>query len=392
MIFLGCLFDRSKEKYYLSKSKNGLSNAVNTFQWNLIEGFNANSGEPIKIFNVLPVGIFPFQYKEFILKSNQWFYKDSQNFEIGCINIPFIKQYQRYRTCRKLLNNSEDKNIIIYSTYYPFLKAVYKLDKSYSVTLIVTDLPEFYDLGKTSFVKRFLRKRNNTKIYKCMERVDKFVLLTEQMKEPLRLNGRPYTVVEGICSNDISENVPNTAEKEKIILYTGTLHRKFGVANLLKAFAMIENSNYRLWLCGSGDAQDEIEKAAREDARIKFFGYVDKKTVKDLQNKATLLVNPRQNNDEFTKYSFPSKTMEYMLSGKPVLMYKLDGIPNEYDKYLYYFDGDEIEQITEKIIEICEKPDYELRKFGKKAQEFVSKEKNPYCQAKKIINLLESIR
>ena len=38
-------------------------------------------------------------------------------------------------------------------------------------------------------------------------------------------------------------------------------------------------------------------------------------------------VNPRQNNEEFTKYSFPSKTMEYLASGVPVVAYKLDGIP-----------------------------------------------------------------
>ena len=387
MLFVGCLFNREKEEEYLEKSKCGLSNAVNTFQWNCLEGFFHN-GMPATIVNVLPVGIFPKQYKDLILKDEKWEAFGKTHQQVGCINLPFIKQWQRSRAVKKILKNSQDKKIIVYSAYLPFLRAVYKLNSEYDITLIVTDLPEFYDLGKSNWLKKILRKWNNNRVYKYMERVDRFVLLTEQMKEPLRVGNRPYTIVEGICSEQalgLSETVNST---EKIILYTGTLHKQFGILNLLAAFVNIKDANYRLWICGSGDAENEIKEMAQQDPRIHFYGYVEKSVAIELQRKATVMVNPRQNVGEYTKYSFPSKTMEYLASGKPVVAYKLDGIPNEYDPYINYVKDNSTESLAQTLIEVCE--DYgKIREKALKAREFLLTKKSAVMQAKKIMDLMK---
>lgn len=42
----------------------------------------------------------------------------------------------------ELLTES-DKEILIYSTYLPFLRAIRKLKSDVKITLIVTDLPDF---------------------------------------------------------------------------------------------------------------------------------------------------------------------------------------------------------------------------------------------------------
>ena len=386
MVFLGCLFDRAREKEYLQNSKKGLSNAANTFQWNLIEGFYQNA-QSVKIVNALPVGTFPKQYKKLRLRSGKWG-NDGNNYELGCLNLPVIKQHRRYIGAKRLIKKSDDKNVVIYSTYAPFLKAVYKLDSSYNVSLIVTDLPDFYDLGNVSAFRKFLRKINNKKIYRYLSRIDKFVLLTEQMAEPLRVGNRPYVVVEGIANGCPGEF--GTPEK-KSILYTGTLHKQFGILTLLEAFSLIEDPDAELWICGGGDARAEVEAAAQKDSRIKFFGYVSKDTVRELQQKAYILINPRQNDGEYTKYSFPSKTMEYMLSGKPVLMYKLSGIPAEYDPYLYYIEGNSAEDMKNAVLKIFESDGGEIAKRSLAAARFVAENKCSAVQAKKIIDLMESL-
>ena len=384
MIFLGCLFDRKREKEYYKNSKIRLANAVNTFQWNLLDGFYAN-GQQVKIINALPVGTFPRLYKKLFLKSGEW--GDGQNYEIGCINLPFIRQYQRYRKAKKQIKKSEDKKILIYSAYEPFLKAAYKLDKSYQVTVVITDLPEYYDLGKSSNLKKWLRKRNNKKIYQYLKRVDKFVILTEQMTEPLHIGERPYAVVEGIANGE-----PSAAEQaeKKSILYTGTLHRQFGILTMLEAFALVEDPDAELWICGGGDAEVQVAEAAKADNRIKFFGFVTKDTVAELQKKAFMLINPRQNEGEYTKYSFPSKTMEYMLSGKPVLMYKLDGVPDEYDPYLNYIQGNSAEDMKNAIVKLFGSEKEAVERAGA-AAEFVSQNKGSAVQAKKVIELMENL-
>lgn len=387
MIFLGCLFDRTREKEYLQNSKTGLSNAANTFQWNLLEGFYQN-GRTVEILNALPVGTFPKRYKKLLLNSGPWGQNGHNNYELGCLNLPFVKQYQRYLKAKKLLKKSNDKNIVIYSAYEPFLKAAYKLDDSYNVTVIITDLPEFYDLGKTSSLKKRLRARNNKRIYKYLKRADGFVLLTEQMAEPLDVGGRPYVVVEGIANGEIGTPLKSG---KKSILYTGTLHRQFGILTLLEAFSLIDDPEAELWICGGGDSKAEVEAAAKRDGRIKFFGYVSKETVAELQQKAFMLINPRQNDGEYTKYSFPSKTMEYMLSGKPVLMYRLSGIPADYDPYLCYIEGDSANDMKSAICKIFESDADEVAKRSEAAARFVAENKNSVVQSKKIIDLMERL-
>lgn len=389
MIFLGCLFNRDDETRLLKLCKNGLPNAVNTYQWTLIDGLNQNIDAPISIYNVLPVGTFPQQFKKFYLPTKKWTYCGSHNVEIGCINLPFIKQFVRFVKIKQLLYRAGDKEILIYSTYLPFLKAVQKLDSSYRVTLIVTDLPEFYDLRQVSRLHRWFRIKNNCKISAYLKRIDSFVLLTEQMKAPLNVGERPYVVVEGICGTKTSLPLQPILKK-KVILYTGTLHYQFGIRRLLEAFSLIDDSSYELWICGAGEAEKEICSCAERDNRIHFFGYVTKAETIRLQQQATLLVNPRSNEGEYTKYSFPSKTMEYMASGVPVVMYKLDGIPNEYDDYLFYVDGCLAQGLKDKIVEVCSLNQKIRCEIGIKMKNFVFEQKNEFAQAKQIIELNRS--
>ena len=393
MIFMGVLFRKEQEEEILLHSTNGISNASNTFQWNMIDGIRENIGQNLHIVNALPVGTWPTFYQKLFLDTKEWSFNDRSCYELGGLNLPFLKQFVRYKKAhnvlKRLIKNENEKEIIIYSAYMPFLKAVYKLPSRIKVSVIVTDLPEYYDLSCVSAIRKKLRSWQNKMIAKYMTRIDSFVLLTEQMKEPLRIGDRPYTVVEGICNIDCANAscADVVSSDEKIILYTGTLHKIFGIANLVEAFMKIDDPSYRLWICGSGDMQQEVERAAQKDSRIVFWGYVSKQKINELQEKATVLVNPRQNNEEYTKYSFPSKTMEYMMSGKPVVMYKLDGVPKDYEDYLCYVSGDTINDLRDKLVEVCSMPISDRKKIGEQAKAFVLSQKNSKYQARKVLEL-----
>jgi glycosyltransferase involved in cell wall biosynthesis len=143
------------------------------------------------------------------------------------------------------------------------------------------------------------------------------------------------------------------------------------------------NSNCELWLFGSGDYEDEIKKSAEIDNRIKFFGRVSRETVLKAEKEATLLLNLRNNNDDYTKYSFPSKMVEYMLSGTPLLTTALDGIPGEYYSFVYSVNENDTEKIALLVDEILKNPE-EVQKLGEKAKNFVTENKNCFVQAEKI--------
>ena len=104
---------------------------------------------------------------------------------------------------------------------------------------------------------------------------------------------------------------------------------------------------------------------------------------------ATLLFNPRQTGEEYVKYSFPSKTMEYMSTGTPVLTTVLPGMPKEYHPYVYLLEEETADAIAEKLRQIFAQPADALFEKGMKAREFILKEKNNVTQAGKILAMLE---
>lgn len=393
-LFLTLQYDLKKEKEYIEKSKVALQAAANAFQNNLILGFreaNANC----EIMNTVPVATFP-KYGQVLFSNKNGSLCGYSNIEIGFLNLPILKQITRIinywvQIKNWIKNTPGEKYIIAYSLYLPFEIVLKKIKKMYpyiKLGLICPDLPCEFGILPQNRIKAKVQMIYGKKTLSYAKYVDFFILFTEQMRIPLNVGNRPYTVVEGICSPQSIHYQTPLNTNDRIILYTGTLNEKLGIGNLLCAFSTIKSSRYRLWICGDGDMRDEVKKAADNDSRIRFYGFVDKKTVADLQQKATLLINPRQNGDEFTKYSFPSKTMEYMVSGKPVLMYKLDGIPDEYDEYLNYVNGNSVEHLKCAIMNLCEKSNLELFNIGEKAKEFILTNKSSLVQAKKIIDFL----
>ena len=134
-----------------------------------------------------------------------------------------------------------------------------------------------------------------------------------------------------------------------------------------------------------------IRTEVKKDNRIVYKGQLPRDEVLKLQKTATVLVNPRQNNEDFTKYSFPSKNLEYLSSGVPLVAYKLDGIPCEYANYIRFVEDNSDQSLADALIEICELTDEERKKIGKKAREFVLNEKNDKVQVKKVIDYLKSV-
>ena len=138
MIYLGPLYRKEDEKDIISCVKCGLSNAPNRFQYALLEGFAENEVEKLSLVNVLPVGVWPKNCTKLKLPAKNWLFHNHPCYELGCINLPFIKQKQRERACAKLLKQlcCEDREVLIYSCYLPFLRAARKLPGDVKITLI----------------------------------------------------------------------------------------------------------------------------------------------------------------------------------------------------------------------------------------------------------------
>ncbi|MFK9117580.1 glycosyltransferase [Peribacillus frigoritolerans] len=260
---------------------------------------------------------------------------------------------------------------------------------------IVTDIPDYmqnYTVQKKKGVKSLVSNMYRKICNHFMYRYDSYIILTEQMNNIMNPNRKPYVVIEGMVDLDMKDipNNLNNKYSEKIVIYAGALYEKYGVKKLIEAFLKLKIDDARLWLFGSGEMEEEIRSYEQLDNRVKYFGVEPNEDIVKKQLKATLLVNPRPSNEEFTKYSFPSKNMEYMVSGTPILTTPLKGMPEEYYEYVYLFEDETEEGITKTLQNILSKSKEELHEKGKHSKEFVLNNKNNIVQATSTIEMINN--
>ena len=189
-----------------------------------------------------------------------------------------------------------------------------------------------------------------------------FILLTEQMNEVINLNKMPYVVIEG-CSDSKMNDLKNVEKnKKRIVLYSGKLSEKFGIKLLIEALKKIKQDDVELWIYGDGEAKDYVKEEAQKSNKIIYKGLVSNREVVEAQMQATLLINPRPTNQQYTKYSFPSKDIEYMASGTPMLTTILPGMPKEYCDYVYLIKDESINGLYKAIDDVKASEQYIRRK------------------------------
>ena len=84
--------------------------------------------------------------------------------------------------------------------------------------------------------------------------------------------------------------------------------------------------------------------------------------------------------------------MEYLASGTPCIIFKLDGIPDEYFEYCYIVKDKNIDSLKNKIIEVCELNDNIRISFAESAKKFIYENKNPTVQCEKVIQMLTKLQ
>ena len=398
ILMLSLMYPEDQLEEVAQNAKDKLQNQINSYQRAFVEGIRSNlkSDENLDLVNCLPVGIYPFQYRQLFLKKG--IHDGGKIRQLGCLNLPWFKQKGRMvgalREIKRWIHeNPENRTLLLYTQYLPYMEAVCWLKKRYSdlrAAVIVTDLPNELGLasGRKGLMKAIEYRRGSRSIQLCQQ-MDGFVLLTEPMAEALQIAHKPYIVIEGLIqSNALLERDDETSAK-LAILYTGTLEPALGIGDMLKAFA--EMPDCELWICGQGSMQEQVFDASNRYPNIKYFGFVPQKEALALQAKATALINPRTPEGIFTRYSFPSKTLEYLRSGKPVICYQLEGIPSDYDPYLMYIGEQGSAGIKRAVRRLREMSAQERQAWGNAGREYVLCTKNPSVQCQKLLSLLRKL-
>lgn len=399
ILYIGTVTESQEYEQIVKESKVKPSVAPQTFETAFLNGVKANGFIDVECFSFPMIASFPGS------KLLCWKEK-KQTLECGfpvswipAVNLPVLKMISQAHTSKKMIKSwlkkqdrPEDVCILTYSIYGPVATNILRYGKKYRCKTVafVPDLPEHMYVSKRG-LQGFLAKFYYRRVKAIQSRFDGYIYLTEAMKDRIT-SEKPYLIVEGVADESLFE-VPekvSSPEDKAVIMYAGTLSRRYGIAELVEAFRQTK-LDAQLHIYGFGDFAPELEKITQEDARIQYKGRVGRAEILEKEREAALLVNVRNPRDDYTAYSFPSKTIEYMSSGTPLLTSRLPGIPPEYFDYCYSIAGNDVSEIKTALERIMG-DSYEARcEMGRRARNFIRENKTAFRQAERVLHFIAQI-
>lgn len=322
---------------------------------------------------------------------------------IPAINLPVIKFISIFISTLLIsikwsVKNHHESNRLILSSinYLPVSCANHIVARIFAQknVCIFTDTTEFRNIPERiksyGFLKRNLWPFYSKIVHWTENEYDGYILFSKYMNEIINQKKRPYVVAEGMF-NEKDIDLNSKPERKNSILFAGSLFKQYGVLQVISAFSLIPKLDYELWIVGSGELNDEIKDKIGRNENIKFFGFLPRNDVFQLEKSASLLINIRDPQERFTRYSFPSKLFEYLASGTPVLTSRLLGIPDEYHDYLFFTETIDPEKIGIDIMKILNLSQKTRDEIGTNNRHFILSEKNASRQTEIILNFLNEL-
>ncbi len=380
-LFVGYYVDEMTFELILKEKINNMSVARQKFEYNLIRGLHAQLGENIDFISYVPTnGRLQIPTQSYIENAKVKHLPIEKSSARSAILAGKIFEQYLLDICKK---SQDGLRVIMYAVNPIFEHYLVKYKKKYNIKFVTicSEVPELRRYGNSFFSK--IKKRVFTWFN---EQFDGYVFFSAEMKNVVRYKSKRTMVLEGIAP-EIRKKP--TSGKKNIIMYAGGLAADNKIPFLLECCKEIPEI-CEVWICGVGSDEDTIRALASQDSRIKYFGRVNNKEVLEMEEKAKILINFRSPAEELTKYSFPSKILEYIASGSLVLSTKLLGIPEEYFEYIVPVDQADKEKVKKAIIHNLQLKDEQYIEYCEAAQEFIGK-KNYYLQSKKIVDFVNSI-
>jgi len=205
------------------------------------------------------------------------------------------------------IQSEEIHAIITYNPYPWHVYAARKLRKKYNIPWVCLNL-DFDDVGADWGI--FLKNAGDA---------DGHLFLSHWGYENAPVRNKIH-LDSGVTSIPASYAAAKPADTINIV-YLGKLSKSGGLESLLKLPERIDSQNVRFIYGGKGypAADQSLRALAQKDSRVEYLGFVEEAQVRDLFERATIFLNPRDPDDVVNDMVFPSKIMEYLRYGKTVV-------------------------------------------------------------------------
>lgn len=293
------------------------------------------------------------------------------------INVIILKHLSRLISCLilgfligKKLKWSAD--VFIHGTHTPLLVVGKMLQRAgMRVAVVVTDKPGV-ELPTDTWLSRQLKKIDQRLVSYLLRGIDGLAGLSPEILARYGA-GKKTALFEGIIDEALQkfERPHDLPLHEFVVGYAGGLTAAYGVDRLLAAAVRTPFLPVHLRFFGRGDQVRDIVSAASGNHRLSYGGFVTGGELFGQLVRCDVLINPRPTDADFSVMSFPSKLVEYMGLGRPVLTTKVAGLPEDYLEFLYIIDDESVDGIRSAITRLMECPRSELERRANLGRKFI---------------------
>lgn len=334
VVFLGFMGTDAEIEAAFSLETTPQRSAVN-FQRALL-GAMQDAGASTYTIGTLPVAAYPRNRAYF--PGSTW----TSGETIPLLNLPGLRMVWRAGASfgRLLPALGKADAILVYSLHTPLLIAAVAAARIKGVRLgvVIPDLPLYMNSGHSGTLRGWLKSLDNRLLKWLASRADIVFPITARIASEWLDRTSRFLVVEGVSPLAMQPFAASNEERLPTFLYAGNF------SHVLKCARMFSKSAARadLVLIGDGPEREALKALAAQDARITVREFMKPELLQLEVQKAEFLINLRDTAWPGGRYSFPSKLVEYIRQGKPVVSTRLDGIPPEYfDFFLPLDDADD---------------------------------------------------
>lgn len=184
---------------------------------------------------------------------------------------------------------------------------------------------------------------------------------------------------------------PPRESRNRVILYAGSRSRAGGVDRLMAAVDLLKTPAVEFVLTGQGKGRDpSLAGITARSSRIRDLGMVAENELQRLALAADVLVNPRPVLAEHSCMNFPSKVLDYISYGRPIVSTRAAGLGPAFDDVLVYTEGDDPSHLARAIDEVLQWSQAEVAACAERCRRF-TQQSSPATAAGRFVEWIGAI-
>ena len=377
----------------------GYSQAGNLACLGIAEALYASGIGLEEVYGFVPLATYPRDRRLFWKGRTVELFPGVRDVLFTVVNIFPFRNWVRYLSVmiaaiRWSVKNLMRKRVfVVYNIFFPHVLFMRVLTWLLHVKLVVV----VFEIGTVKGFERSIwhRLMRPNWLKHLGERslgiLDGRILITDAIARDFA-KGKHYLRIDGGITKNVVSRLPELTVAgygEFRMMFAGGLSAWNGIPLMLEYMKNNEDPSLRLWIAGGGELAQEVENAAAKDSRIEYKGLLPHSELFKLYANADALLNLRDDSDPVMQYHYPSKFLEMLAVGKPVIATDVAHTREAYGEHCFVMDGFSLEAFAAQVERIRGMSPEERCEFGRATREWMLANKTWKAQATLIGSYIE---